>query len=228
MGFYCFERWGACSLAEPHSQQPAEECECWAAQGTLAPPRTLSLFPLAGSWPGASSRNLYLDLIMNWGVWNQHTVEILSQHFLFLFFFFFFDVGFNNMSTWPYSLWQMCIPWSKITWVPQQYFRMLLPSLYEPCPSSQRGWPMKPWDSARALQVCGEHPDKFILGELNISVLHRDGVLADFRTKYSSFCRVNNVWCMKMSDLVINISVFPQPENDLVSWCAVLVCSWTS
>lgn len=52
---------------------------------------------------------------------------------------------------------------------------------------------MKPWDSARALQVCGEHPDKFILGELNISVLHSDGVLADFRTKYSSFCRVNNV-----------------------------------
>lgn len=77
---------------------------------------------------------------------------------------------------------QMCIPWSKITWVPQQYFRMLLPSLYEPCPSSQRGWPMKPWDSARALQVCGENPDKFILGELNFSVLHRDGVIADFRT----------------------------------------------
>lgn len=27
---------------------------------------------------------------------------------------------------------------------------------------------MKPWDSARALQVCGENPDKFILGELNL------------------------------------------------------------
>lgn len=71
-----------------------------------------------------------------------------------------------NMSTWPHSLWlwsqdgkwfkQMWIPGSKITRVPQQYFfRMLLPSLYEPCLSSQRGWPMKPWDSARALQVCG-------------------------------------------------------------------------
>lgn len=183
----CFERWEARSLAEPHSQQPAEECECWAAQGTLAPPRTLSLFPLTESLPGALSRNLYLDLIMNWGVWNQHTVEILSQHF-------FFWCRIYNMSTWPYSLWlwskdeklfkQMCIPWSKITWVPQQYFRMLLPSLYEPCPSSQRGWPMKPWDSARALQVCGENPDKFILWEpKNISVLHRDGVIADFRKK---------------------------------------------
>lgn len=40
---------------------------------------------------------------------------------------------------------------------------------------------MKPWDSARALQVCGENPDKFILGELNISVLHPDGVISDFR-----------------------------------------------
>lgn len=97
---------------------------------------------------------------------SQHTVEILSR--------FFFWCRIYNMSTWPCSvgLWskdktcfkQMCIPWSKITRVPQQYFRMLLPSLYEPCPSSQRGWPMKPWDSARALQVCGENRDKFIFG----------------------------------------------------------------
>lgn len=59
----------------------------WAAQGALVPPRTLSLFPLADSLPGALSRNLNLDFIMNWGVWNQHTVESLSQRF--------FDVGFT-------------------------------------------------------------------------------------------------------------------------------------
>lgn len=53
---------------------------------------------------------------------------------------------------------------------------------------------MKPWDSARALQVCGENPDKFILGELNISVLDSDGVLCDFREyKGDNFSRVNNV-----------------------------------
>lgn len=62
---------------------------------------------------------------------------------------------------------------------------------------------MKPWDSARALQVCGENPDQFILGELNISVLHADGVISDFRQKMKnkknvktdgdSFSRVNNV-----------------------------------
>lgn len=40
---------------------------------------------------------------------------------------------------------------------------------------------MKPWDSARALQVCGENPDKFILGELNISVLDPEGVAFDFK-----------------------------------------------
>lgn len=40
---------------------------------------------------------------------------------------------------------------------------------------------MKPWDSARALQVCGENRDKFILGALNISVLHPNGVIFDFR-----------------------------------------------
>lgn len=39
---------------------------------------------------------------------------------------------------------------------------------------------MKPWDSARALQVCGQNHDKFILGELSISGLHLDGVVADF------------------------------------------------
>lgn len=34
---------------------------------------------------------------------------------------------------------------------------------------------MKPWDSARALQVCGENRDKFI------SVLHPDGGISDVR-----------------------------------------------
>lgn len=53
---------------------------------------------------------------------------------------------------------------------------------------------MKPWDSARALQVCGENRDTFILGELNISVLHPDGVMSDFRKHDGdSFSRVNNV-----------------------------------
>lgn len=53
---------------------------------------------------------------------------------------------------------------------------------------------MKPWDSARALQVCGEKPDKFILGELNISVLDPDGVLSDCReNEGGNFSRVNNV-----------------------------------
>lgn len=50
---------------------------------------------------------------------------------------------------------------------------MLLPSFYEPCPSSQRGWPMKPWDSARALQVCGETLTNLFLGGLNISKFER-------------------------------------------------------
>lgn len=36
---------------------------------------------------------------------------------------------------------------------------------------------MKPWDSARALQVCGENPDKFILWELIISF----GIFVTFR-----------------------------------------------
>ncbi len=54
---------------------------------------------------------------------------------------------------------------------------------------------MKPWDSARALQVCGENPDKFILEHLNISVLHSDGVIADFRKRNNGdrFSRVKNV-----------------------------------
>lgn len=62
---------------------------------------------------------------------------------------------------------------------------------------------MKPWDSARALQVCGENPDRFILGELSISVLHPDGVVSDFRMSDGDiFNRVNNVRYMKMSYLV--------------------------
>lgn len=137
-----------------------------------------------------------------------------------------------NMSTWPYSVWlwskdetwfkQMSIPWSKITRVPQQYFRMLLPSLYEPCPSSQRGWPMKPWDSARALQVCGENPDRFILGELSISVLHPDGVVSDFRISDGDiFNRVNNVRYMKMSYLVKHNFHF----HSVWKWSSLLTCS---
>lgn len=42
---------------------------------------------------------------------------------------------------------------------------------------------MKPWDSARALQVCGENPKKFIFGELNISVLLRDGIIDDLEQR---------------------------------------------
>ena len=53
---------------------------------------------------------------------------------------------------------------------------------------------MKPWDSARALQVCGENPVRFILGELKIFVLHRDGVISEFSINDRGiFSIVNNV-----------------------------------
>lgn len=159
--------WLSHTASQPASQQPAGESECWEEQEALAKPRAPIVF-----LPGDLSRNLYLDLIVNLGVWNLRTVGILSQCS-------YFDVGFTicppdrapcGGGVRKTNGLRKCV-WSKITWVLQQWFRMLLPSLYEPRPSSQRGWPMKPWDSARALQVCSENPDKFILGELRSSVL---------------------------------------------------------